>query len=399
MKEFTNFSFHMYTDILFGKNTEKQVGEMIKKYGGTKVMFVYGGGSIKRSGLYDTIVSALNSENIPFVELPGVQANPRRTLVEQGLKTAKDEGVDFLLGVGGGSSIDTAKAIALALANDGEYWKFYNGIEPKKMFPVGTINTIAAAGSETSQSTVLVDDIEGEGKKGLMWNVCRPLFAIMDPELTYTVDKYQTGAGTSDIFSHTVMRYFTKPASYLGDQYAEATFRTVAKYGPIAYEKPTDYEARAELMLSAAFSHNDLTGIGRSSNRRGSEHGLERQLSGRYNTAHGAGLAVVMHSWLQYLVNHGEDYHVARVAQFARNVFAVDSSIGDDKAVANEGLVIFRRWLQSIGMPLTLKELGIPAEDLQSVIDDCIPDEDGEIIGFMDLNKDAVREIFTSVVE
>lgn len=399
MKEFTNFSFHMYTDILFGKDTEKKVGEMIKKYGGTKVMFVYGGGSIKRSGLYDTVVNALNAEGLPFIELSGVQANPRRTLVEKGLKIAKEEGVDFLLGVGGGSSIDTAKAIALALANDGEYWSYYSGTEPYKMFPVGAINTISAAGSETSASTVLVDDIEGQGKRGLMWNVCRPVFAIMNPELTYTVNKYQTGAGTADIFSHSVMRYFTKPASYLGDQYAEATFRTVAKYGPIAYNNPTDYEARAELMLAGSFSHNDLTGIGRSSIRKGSEHGLERQLSGKYNTAHGAGLSVVMPAWLQYLVNHGEEYHVAKVAQFARNVFDVDPAIGDDAAVANEGLERFRKWLKSIGMPITLKELGIPEEDLPKVIDDCILQEDGEIIGFMDLNKDAVREIFSSVIK
>lgn len=399
MKEFTNFSFYMYTDILFGKATENEVGKMIRKYGGTKVMMVYGGGSIKKIGLYDTVVKRLQEEQIPFVELSGVKPNPRRSLVEEGLKLAKAEGVDFLLAVGGGSSIDTAKAIALALANNGKYWEFYWGEEPKKMAPVGTIHTISAAGSETSGSTVLLDDIEGRGKKGLMWPVCRPVFAIMNPELTYSVDKFQTGAGSADIFAHTVMRYFTKPASYLGDQYAEGTLRTVVKYAPIAYEKPDDYEARAELMLAGSFSHNDLTGIGRSSNRRGSEHGLERQLSGRYDTAHGAGLAVVMPAWLQYLVNHGEDFHVARVAQFAKAVFGVDPALGDDKAIANEGLNRFRAWLKSIGMPITLKDLGVPTDDLGKVVNDVIGSENDVMIGFMDLDKGAVTEIFSSALQ
>ncbi len=172
---------------------------------------------------------------------------------------AQDAGVDFMLGVGGGSSIDTAKAIAMGLVNDGEFWKFYRGVEPKKMAPVGTILTLSASGSETSRSSVLLDDIETHRKYGFMWDVCRPVFAIMNPELTYTVSPFQTGAGSADIFAHTVNRYFMSPASHLGDQYAEGTLRTVIKYAPIALANPTDYEARAELMLSGSFSHNDLT--------------------------------------------------------------------------------------------------------------------------------------------
>lgn len=400
MKVFTNFSYHMYTEILFGKDTQGQVGRMVKKYGGTKVMLVYGGGSIKKSGLYDTVVNALDEERISFVELSGVQPNPRRSLVEKGLKTAQDEKVDFLLGVGGGSAIDTAKAIALGLANDGEYWKFYQGTEPHKMAPVGTIHTISAAGSETSSSSVLLDDLETHHKFGFMYVACRPLFAIMNPELTYTLPAHQTGAGSADIFAHTVMRYFTEPYSYLGDQYCEATFRTVVKYAPVALEKPDDYEARAELMLAGSFSHNDLTSIGRSSIRRGSEHALETQLSGIYDVAHGAGLSVVMPAWLQYLIDYGEPMHVARVAQFGVKVFDVEPDMNNVKDVANEGLVRFRKWLKSIGMPITLKELGVPREDLQSVIDHCIDDKPNRtIVGFMDLGKDAVTRIFSSVVE
>ena len=398
MKKFTGFSFHMYTEILFGKNTEFEVARMIRKYGGTKVMLVYGSGSIKKIGLYDTVVKALNGGGISFLELNGVQPNPRRSLVEKGLQTAKKEGVDFLLGVGGGSVIDTAKAIALGLANDGEYWKFYTGTKAEKMMPVGTIPTIAAAGSEASSSSVLLDDIDDYRKYGFMHVVCRPVFSILNPELTYTVPAYQTGAGSVDIFAHTVLRYFTASSSRLGDEYCEGTLRTVVKYAYKAYAHPNDYEARAELILAAAFSHNDVTGIGRADAVRGGEHGLEAQISGTYNTAHGAGLAVVMPAWLQYITNYGTPEQVARIAQFGIKVFGTEPDMCDVKATANDGLNRFRRWIDSIGMPLTLKELGIPKEDLKQIVDNCNCSSDGILHGYMDLDKDAVETIFSSVV-
>jgi alcohol dehydrogenase YqhD (iron-dependent ADH family) len=397
MKAISDFNFHMYTEIVFGKGVESQVADLIKKYTGTKVMLVYGAGSIKRNGLYDRVVNALNNAGIPFVELDGVQANPRRSLVEKGLKKAKENNVDFFLGVGGGSSIDTAKAIALAVANNGDYWKFYFGTEPKKMAPVGVIHTIAAAGSETSRSSVLVDDIETGFKKGFMWNVCRPKFAVMNPELTFSLPAYQTAAGATDIFAHTYMRYFTNYACYLGDQYCEGTLRTVVKYARVAVENPNDYRARAELMLAGSFSHNDLTGIGRGMDGSGGEHGLEHQLSGYYDTAHGAGLAVIMPALLEYAVRHGSPDRVARVAQFGANVFGVESDFGNPSATATEGLSRFRAWLKSIGMPVTLNELGIPKEDLPDVIKRCVGDTGGRIDGFLTLDEKAIAEIFTSV--
>ena len=398
MKKFTNFNFNMYTEVVFGKNTETQTADLVKKYGGTKVLFVYGGGSIKRSGLYDRVVKSLNDGGIPFVELGGVQPNPLRSVVDKGYKLALDEKVDFFLGVGGGSSIDTAKGIALAMANEGDYWQFYNGTPCKKMAPVGVIHTIAAAGSETSRSSVLVDDATRQ-KKGFMWDPCRPLFAIMNPELTYSVSKYQTGAGSADVFAHTAMRFFTLASSALGDEYAEGTLRTVVKYAPIALEKPDDYEARAELMLAGSFSHNDVTGIGRDGDK-GGEHGLESQLSGFYDTAHGAGLAAVMPAWLQYITDHGSAEHVARIARFGVKVFGADPDFADAKTVANDGLARFRSWIKSIGMPLTLAEMGIPKTDLDAVIDRCLKVwNGGPIPGFMALDKDAVRAIFTSIVE
>jgi alcohol dehydrogenase YqhD (iron-dependent ADH family) len=400
MKDYVNWTFHMYTDILFGKGTEKEAAKMVRKHGGTRVMMVYGGGSIKRNGLYDRVAKSLNEAGIPFVELAGVKPNPLRSLVDKGIKIAREEKIDFLLGIGGASSIDTAKGIALALANGGEYWKFYNGVPAEKMAPVGTIHTIAAAGSETSGSTVLIDDIDGTGfKRGLMWTPCRPVFAIMNPELTYTVPAWQTGVGAADIMAHTVSRYFSNAPSSLGDEYAEGTMRTVVKYGPVAIARPDDYEARAELMLSGSFSHNDLTGLGRSSAPRGGEHGLESQLSGYYDTAHGAGLAVVMPAWLHYIVEHGTPAQAARVAQFGVKVFGVSPDMADVKGTAEAGLSRFRSWLKSLGMPLTLKELGVPKEDFDAVVKRCIDVNDGVIRGFVDLDADAVRAIFHSVME
>ncbi len=398
MKQFANFNFQMKTEIVFGKGTEEQVGKLIKKYGGTKVMFVYGGGSIKRSGLYDRVVASLNAEGLPFIEPPGVKPNPLRSLAEAGLKRAAEEGVDFLLGVGGGSAIDTAKAIALGLANGGEYWQFYRGTRAEKTIPVGTINTIAAAGSETSGSSVLVDDMESGQKVGFNWPVCKPAFAIMNPELTYTLPAYQLGAGIADIMAHTLGRYFSRAASALGDAYGEATMRTIVRYGELAVKNPLDYEARAEVMLTASFSHNDVTGIGRSGPS-GGEHGLESQLSGYYDTAHGAGLAVVMPAWLDYIVEHGGAEQVHRVAQFAVQVFGVQPDFEDPAATARLGLDRFLRWLKAVGMPLTLKELGVPAEDLEAVVDRCMARNGGMVRGFMDLDREAVKEIFASVLE
>ena len=397
MKNFTNFNFYLYTDILFGKGTEKETGKMVRKHGGSRVMVVYGGGSVKKSGLFDRVVKTLKDEGLYCMEFGGVQPNPRRSLVEKGIKIAQNEKIDFLLGLGGGSAIDTAKAIALALANNGEYWKFYNGSPAEKMAPVGTIHTIAAAGSETSRSSVLVDDLGTGRKQGFNWDCCRPVFAIMNPELTYTVSPYQTGAGSADIVAHTVSRYFIKdtPESCLGDEFAEGLLRTVVKYAPIAIAKPDDYEARAELMMAGSFSHNDLTSIGRTGPR-GGEHALEHQLSGHYDTAHGAGLAAVMPAWLQYVVDHGTPEQAARVAQFGVKVFGVSPDMGDIKATANAGLQAFRAWVRSIGMPLTLAELGIPRADLPAVIKRTVDANNGKIVGFMDLDEKAIAAIFTS---
>jgi len=398
MKKFTNFNLYLYTDILFGKDTEKETGKMIRKHSGTRIMVVYGMGSVKKSGLFDRVIKTIKDEGLYFIEFGGVKPNPQRSLVEKGIKIAQEEKIDFFLALGGGSAIDTAKAIALAVANDGEYWQFYNGTPAEKMAAVGTIHTISAAGSETSRSTVLVDDIDTGRKQGLNWDCCRPVFAIMNPELTYSVSAYQTAVGAADIVAHTVGRYFTKdnPHSHLGDEFCEGLIRTVIKYASRAITHPDDYEARAELMMAASFSHNDLTWIGRNGVR-GGEHPLEHQFSGHYDTAHGAGLAVIMPAWLQYIADNGSPEQVARVAQFGIGCFGVKADMTDVNATANAGIEAFRLWIRSIGMPLTLGELKIPKEDLPEIIKRTVNANKGKIVGFMDLDEKAISAIYTSM--
>jgi hypothetical protein len=393
MKKFTGFNLHMYTEIVFGRETEKQVASMVKKHGGTKVMLVYGGGSIKRSGLYDTVTNALNDKGVPFVELRGVKPNPLRSFAYKGLDIAKKEKVDFVLGVGGGSVIDTAKAIAIGLVYDGDIWDLYSGkAAPTRMHNFGAVNTISAAGSETSGATVLVDDIDGTYKKAIMYpNVLRPVFAIMNPELTYTVSAYQTAAGAIDMFSHTFERFFIDSSSYLGDQFAAGVLRTVIKYAPVAIAKPDDYEARAELMLAGAFSHNDITSIGRSGQTL-QVHGLEAYLSGAYDTAHGAGLAMLMPAWLEYVVENGGEERIQRVAEFAEMVFDVEDT--DHKMAAYKGIRKFRLWIKSIGMPLCLKDLNIPEKDIPEIVKNCRSNAEGILKGYLDLDKKAVEAIY-----
>jgi len=397
--EYGNFSFHMDAEIVFGRDTESNAGRLVKKYGGTKAMIVYGSGSIKKSGLYDRVVESLTESGIMFIDLGGVLPNPRRSLAEKGARLAIDEGVDFILGVGGGSAIDTAKAIAIGAANDGDFWQFYLGKAPEKALPVGTIVTIAASGSETSRSAVLVDDVDKGIKKGL-WSRFRPRFAIMNPELTYTLPPYQTAAGCVDILSHTFMRYFSNYPSYIGDRLCEATMLTVVKYAPIALEEPHSYEARAEILLTGSLSHSDLMFIGRPEASAGGEHALESQLSGYYDTAHGAGLAVMMPAMLKYIVLHGTEEQVARAARFAVSVFGVneepDASLKD---IAGLGVECFKSWIKSIGMPVTLRELGIPESDIpDAVAERCVKVRGKTIPGFIDLDETAVREIYQFTV-
>jgi alcohol dehydrogenase YqhD (iron-dependent ADH family) len=316
-------------------------------------------------------------------------------LVEQNVKIAMDAKIDFFLAVGGGSVIDTTKALALATANNGDYWQFYHGTEPKKMTPVGTIHTISAAGSEMSCGSVIVDDIDTKEKKAFMWDCARPVFAIMNPELTYTVSSYQTRAGIADIFAHTFMRYFWLDdlENSLGDEFAEGLLRTVVKYSPIVLANPLDYEARSELMLCGAYSHNGVTQLGREG-AFGGEHALGQPLSAHYDTAHGAELAVMMPAMLKYVIEHGPAQKIARAAQFFVKIFNAPLDLADPNAIAINGLRIFKDWLKYIGMPVTLKELGVGDTDVQECINRCVKSVGGKILGFMEFDERAITEIY-----
>ncbi|MCL1818102.1 MAG: iron-containing alcohol dehydrogenase [Spirochaetaceae bacterium] len=397
MKDYTNFTFHMYTEDVFGKGTENRVGELVKKYGGSKVMIVYGGGSVKKSGLYDRVVASLDKEGIRHIDFGGVKANPTRSFAYKGIELAKKENIDFVLGIGGASAIDTGKGIALAMVYDGDVWDFYSGkVLPKKMMPVGTIHTISAAGSENSGSTVLVDDIGDRRKIGTMWpDVARPVFAIMNPELTYSVPAYQKGAGAADAFAHTLERYLQRNACSLADEFAFAVLRNLVKYAKAVIDNPSDYEAHAEIMLTATFAHNDVTSLGRAPGGF-TIHGLEINLSGRFDTTHGAGIGLVMPPWLTYIVNHGSPEDVIRVAQLAVHVFGVIPDMADPRRIALDGIQRMREWLRSIGMPLTLTELGVK-DTPEGIAKYARANPDGVMTGFLDLDKKAVAEIFTSV--
>ena len=391
--DYANFSFHMDSEIVFGRDTENEASRLVKKYGGTKVMIVYGSGSIKRSGLLERVTNSLTESNIMFTELGGVEPNPKCSLVRDGISLAIDEKVDFVLGIGGGSSIDTAKAIALGAANEGDFLQFFRGKKPEKTLPFGTIVTIAASGSETSRSCVLVDDIE-TGLKISLWSY-RARFAIMNPELTYTVSAYQTAAGAVDILSHTYMRYFSNYPSYFGDRIGEAAMKTVVKYAPLALEDPMSYEARAELLLAGSLSHCDLMFIGRPEGNSGGEHSLESQLSGHYNTTHGAGLAVLMPALLKYFSHNGTEQQLEKLARFATSVFDVSPDpAATSSYIAARGIVRFYDWLRSLDMPTTLTELGIPKNEIDDMVARCLVARGPVVSGFINLDKKAVTEIY-----
>lgn len=362
-----DFDFWSPTYIALGKGKESQTGELVRRFGGTKALLHYGGGSAVRSGLIDRVKASLAEAGVAFAELGGVKPNPRSSLVDEGVRLAIAEKVDFLLAVGGGSVIDSAKAIAIGAANGGEWRKFYVGREVKvkpaipAALPVGVVLTIAAAGSEASINSV-VNLEPGNLKRAAGGNILRPKFAVMNPELTMSLPPFQTACGLADMFAHLCERYFTPTKDVpLSDNLCEAVMRTVVEEGAKVMANPSDYQARANVMWAATLAHNDVCGAGRVQDW--ASHGMEHELSALYDCAHGAGLAVVMPAWMEY-VHDADD---SRFARFARNVFGVGIGEPDAKA-ALEGIEAFRRWLKSIGMPLTFAELGAKEEDIPLLV-------------------------------
>ena len=362
-----DFDYWSPTYIAFGKGKESRAGELVRRFGGRKALVHYGGGSAVRSGLLARVKASLAEAGVAFVELGGVKPNPRSSLVEEGVRLALAEGVDFLLAIGGGSVIDSSKAIAIGVANDGEWRRFYVGKEVKvrpvipAALPVGVVLTIAAAGSEGSTNSII--NLEpGNLKRGAGGDILRPKFAILNPELTMTLPPFQTACGLADMFAHLCERYFspTKDVA-LTDNLCEAVMRTVIEESARVMADQCDYQARANIMWAGTLAHNDICGAGRVQDW--ASHGIEHELSALYDCAHGAGLAVVMPAWMTYV--HATDD--ARFARFARNVFGVGIGVDDGEA-ALAGIAAFRGWLKSLALPLTFAELGAKEEDIPLLV-------------------------------
>ena len=347
-----DFNFYAPTRVVFGRESEAKLPELIKQYGGTKVLIHYGGGSARRSGLLDKVEQMLREAGIDFVELGGVVPNPLLSKVKEGIGLCCREDVDFILAVGGGSVIDSSKAIAYGVPYEGDVWDFWDGkAVPQASLPVGVILTIPAAGSEMSSSTVITQD-EGMLKRGFNSDLCRCKFAIMNPERTYTLPPYQTAAGATDIMMHTMERYFSKyEDATLTDAIAEALLRTVKDAVFVVLKNPEDYRNRANIMWASSLSHNDLTECG--TEKDFAVHKLEHELSGLFGVTHGAGLAAIWGSWARYVM----DKHLNRFVQFAVNVMGVTNDFSDPRATALRGIEAIERFFQQIGMPTSIPAL------------------------------------------
>ncbi|MBU3875350.1 iron-containing alcohol dehydrogenase [Faecalicatena sp. AGMB00832] len=354
------FQYYTPTKVIFGKGTEEEAGELVKEYGCKKVLVHYGSGSVKKSGLLDRIFRSLETAGIAYISLGGVVPNPRLSLVYEGIELCKKEEVDFILAVGGGSVIDSAKAIGYGVTNEGDVWDFYEKKRTAQAcLPIGVILTIAAAGSEMSDSSVITKE-EGWIKRGYSSNYCRPKFAVMNPELTMTLPEYQTMSGCVDIMMHTMERYLNHTENMeLTDGISEHLIRTVMKNAKILLADPENYEARAEVMWAGSLSHNGLTGCGTDGGD-WATHQLEHELGGMFDVAHGAGLAAVWGSWARYVVEARPE----RFAQFAVHVMGVEES-EDVMQTAQKGIEAMEVFFQSVKMPITMKELGISPSDEQ----------------------------------
>lgn len=363
-----DFNYYAPTKVVFGKGAEQKVGNLIKEQNCKKVLIHYGSGSARRSGLLDRIEAIFDKEGITYVELGGVVPNPRLSLVYEGIALCKKENVDFILAVGGGSAIDSAKAIGYGMCMDGDVWELYNHTRRATgCLPIGVILTIAASGSEMSDSSVITKE-EGGIKRGYNDDICRPKFAIMNPELTMTLPDYQTACGCTDILMHTMERYFVQgDAMEITDSIAEALMRTVMEQAKILRDDPKNYDARAEVMWAGSLSHNGLTGCGHDGSDFAS-HRLEHEMGGMFDVAHGAGLAAVWGSWARYVYQNC----MPRFVRFARNVMGVETDLSDD-AAALRGIELMEDFFRSIHMPTCFSELGIhpTQEQLEEMAHKC----------------------------
>ncbi|MCR4788656.1 MAG: iron-containing alcohol dehydrogenase [Lachnospiraceae bacterium] len=389
-----NFEFFSPTCFVFGKDTETKTGEYVKRFGGTKVLIHYGGGSVIRSGLLDRVKRSLDEASVHYTELGGVKPNPRSGLVYEGIELCKKENVDFILAVGGGSTIDSSKAIAAGVLYEGDFWDFYRGKRIEKALGVGTVLTIAAAGSEGSPDSVITKE-EGMFKRGASGDAIRPKFSILNPALTQSLPPFQTAAGITDIMAHLYERYLTNTRDVeVTDRLIEALLLTMRHEGPRVIADPDNYEARANIMWAGTMAHTNSCGVGRSQDWL--SHTIEHELSAMYDCAHGAGLAVTMPAVFTYELSH----NVMRFAQVANRVWGCQMDFENPEVTAKAGIEAFRNFLISIGMPKNFKELGAKEEDIPKLVKVlCRGDgRDGTISGFVTLNEDDCDKIYRMMI-
>ena len=383
-----SFDFYSPTYFVFGRDRETEAGAYVKKFGGSRVLVLYGGQSAKRTGLLDRVNESLRAAGLASVELGGIKPNPKSDMVYEGIELCRREQVDFLLAVGGGSVIDTAKAIAAGAVYDGDFWDFFSGKAPEKALPVGTVLTIAASGSEGSPDAIITkaDTLE---KNAAEADCLRPRFSILNPALTESLPPYQTACGVTDIMAHAFERYFTNtPDVETTDRLLEGVLLAMLHEGRRVMADPHNYEARANIMWAGMVCHNDVMGVGRKQDW--NSHHLEHVLSALYDCAHGAGLAVIMPAWMRYCVEHGGE---KRFAQMAVRVFGCQMDFDDPKRTAMEGVNAFRAFLKDIGMPLTFAEIGADPADIPKLVE-MNHIGDGVTGGYIGLDRAAHQEIY-----
>ena len=382
-----NFDFQNPTKIIFGRGTEVRLGAETAVYA-KKVLLHYGSGSVKASGLYDRVVASLAAAGIERVDLGGVKPNPRLSLVHEGVRLCKEKGLGMVIAVGGGSTIDSAKAIAMGAVINGDVWDFYLGKgEPKAALPVGTVLTIPAAGSESSTGSVITNEV-GELKRAVNSDLIYPRFSILNPEIAFTLPRFQVACGAADIMAHLMERYFTmvKNVEFM-DRLIEATMKTVARKAPLVLENPQDYDAWSELMWAGTIAHNNLLNTGRIGDW--ASHDIEHEVSGIYDVAHGAGLAVIFPAWMKHTLNRD----VARFAQWSARVWNVDMDFWNPEATAREGIRRLEGFFHSLGLGTRLSDLGVGSDRLDEMASKCTNADHHTVGNFVKLDRAAVRKI------
>ena len=387
-----DFNYYAPTEVVFGEQSEEQVAQLVKKYGGTKVLVHYGGQSAVKSGLLDKVCGLLQEGGIAFVKLGGVVPNPRLSLAQKGIDICRQEGIAFILAVGGGSVIDSGKCIAYGVPYEGNVWDFYLGkAEPKEMLPVASVLTIPAAGSEMSESSVITNE-DGDVKLGYSNNLSRPKFAIMNPRRTFTLPPYQTAAGVTDMMMHTMERYFTKDDDMdFTTDIAEAMLRSIKNAVFAVLKDPNDYRYRAQIMWGGSLMHNGLTGCGVADDW--ATHQLEHELSGMFDVTHGAGLAAIWPSWARYVMHQ----NLRRFVRFAVNVMDVPNDFTDPEATAEKGIEAMERFYHAIGMPINIKELigrDITDAEIKEMTRKCSRDYTSTCGALRVLNADDMEAIY-----